>query len=51
MPAGAFGFVAAKMNHFLWAEGETVFQLDWEGPFEITYVNPADDPRMAKKSE
>lgn len=27
------------------AKGETMFQVSGIGPFEITYVNPADDPR------
>lgn len=49
MPAGAFGFWPAGMRHFAWARGETVLQLHGTGPWMITYVNPADDPRNAKK--
>jgi hypothetical protein len=49
MPAGTFGFWAAGMKHFAWAKGETVLQLHGIGPWEIKYVNPADDPRNAKK--
>jgi hypothetical protein len=26
-----------------------VIQVDMEGPFEITYINPADDPRNKAK--
>jgi len=37
------------MKHFAWATGETVIQLHGMGPWEIVYVNPADDPREAKK--
>ena len=33
------------MRHFAWAKGETIIQVHGIGPFEITYVNPADDPR------
>jgi len=33
------------MRHFAWAEGETVVQVTTTGPWGITYVNPADDPR------
>ena len=33
------------MRHFAMAKGETIIQLHGIGPFEITYVNPADDPR------
>jgi hypothetical protein len=45
MTAGTFGFLAAKMNHFAMAKGATVIQLHGVGPWEINYVNPADDPR------
>lgn len=49
LQAGAFGFWPAGMRHFAWAKGETVLQLHGTGPWMITYVNPADDPRNAKK--
>jgi anti-sigma factor ChrR (cupin superfamily) len=41
---GGFGEAPAKMNHFGWTTGETVVQVHGQGPFSITYVNPADDP-------
>ena len=28
---------------------ESIVQIDNEGPFQINYVNPADDPRGATK--
>lgn len=49
LPAGSFFYVAPKMAHFGWVEGETVVQITGEGPWGITYLNPADDPRQAKK--
>ena len=49
MPAGTFGFWPAGMRHFAWVKGKTVLQLHGTGPWMITYVNPADDPRNAKK--
>ena len=49
MAAGTFGFWPAGMRHFVWTKGETVIQLHGMGPWVITYVNPADDPRNAKK--
>lgn len=49
MPAGTFGFWEAGMRHFAWAKGDTVIQLHGIGPWTITYVNPADDPRNQKK--
>jgi quercetin dioxygenase-like cupin family protein len=48
MPAGAFGFLPPEMKHYAWAKGETVVQLHGMGPWEIVYVNTADDPRTKK---
>jgi quercetin dioxygenase-like cupin family protein len=45
LAAGSFGFWAAGTKHFAWFEGETVLQLHAQGPWTVTYVNPADDPR------
>jgi hypothetical protein len=49
MPAGSFGFWPPQMRHYGWIKGETVLQLHGQGPWTITYVNPADDPRNQKK--
>ncbi|HYY14528.1 MAG TPA: cupin domain-containing protein [Chthoniobacterales bacterium] len=46
---GGFAVLPAGMKHFAWANGETVVQINSEGPFKIKYVNPADDPRHAKQ--
>lgn len=45
LPPGSFFLMAPKSPHFAWANGETVVQLHGMGPWEINYVNPADDPR------
>lgn len=45
--AGSFGYWVAGTKHFAWSEGETILQLHGQGPWTITYVNPADDPRKA----
>ena len=37
------------MKHYVWVKGETVVQFHGDGPWAIEYVNPADDPRNAKK--
>ena len=50
LPAGTYGFWPAGMKHTAWSEGETIIQLHGIGPWQINYVNPADDPRNAKKS-
>jgi quercetin dioxygenase-like cupin family protein len=47
--SGGFVEAPAKMNHYGWTEGGTVLQVHGQGPFSITYVNLADDPRTAMK--
>lgn len=45
MAAGATGSVPANAAHYAEAKGKTVVQVTSTGPFAMTYVNPADDPR------
>jgi quercetin dioxygenase-like cupin family protein len=45
LPTGTFAALAPGMRHFAAAKGETVIQLHGVGPWSLTYVNPADDPR------
>ena len=42
--AGGYGEAPAKINHFAWTTAETIVQVHGQGPFAMTYVNPADDP-------
>jgi anti-sigma factor ChrR (cupin superfamily) len=44
LKAGGFAEAPAKMNHYGWTTSETVVQVHGQGPFAMTYVNPADDP-------
>ena len=44
LTAGGYGAAPAKMNHYGWASSPSVVQIHGQGPFGITYVNPADDP-------
>ncbi|MGB9178921.1 MAG: cupin domain-containing protein [Pyrinomonadaceae bacterium] len=48
LPAGSYASMPKGTRHFAWAIGETVIQVNGMGPFEVNYVNPADDPRKAK---
>jgi quercetin dioxygenase-like cupin family protein len=41
---GGFISAPANVNHFAMAKGRTVVQVHAIGPFQLTYVNPADDP-------
>ena len=45
---GAYAVAAADMHHFAWTKTGAVVQVDMLGPFQITYVNPADDPSKQK---
>jgi hypothetical protein len=45
LPAGSYFSLRPEMPHFAVTEGETVIQLTSIGPWEINYVDPADDPR------
>lgn len=47
LPAGTFGLLPAGMRHFAQAKGATVLQLHGTGPWKLTYVNPADQPKPA----
>ncbi len=49
MPAGSFIAAPAKSPHFVYTKEETVIQVSAVGPWSLTYVNPADDPRNSKK--
>ena len=46
---GPGGFIAAPAggHHFAVTRGRTIVQVHGEGPFAITYVDPADDPANA----
>jgi hypothetical protein len=48
LPAGSFMRMPRTMRHFAMAKGETIIQVHGTGPFDINYVNPADDPRKTE---
>jgi hypothetical protein len=45
LPTGTFAALQPGTRHFAQADGETILQLHGIGPWGISYVNPADDPR------
>ena len=49
MPAGSFIVLAPGTPHFVSVDEETVVQLNNIGPWEITYIDPKDDPRQKPK--
>ncbi|MGH9888995.1 MAG: cupin domain-containing protein [bacterium] len=48
LTAGGYAVMPAEMRHSAWSKGGATIQVHAMGPFAITYVNPADDPRNAK---
>jgi hypothetical protein len=49
MPAGSFVALAPCTPHFVSVDEETVVQLNNIGPWEITYIDPTEDPRQKPK--
>ncbi len=51
LKAGGFATAPAKQHHWAVARTHTVVQVHAIGPFQLTYVNAADDPtrKVAKK--
>jgi quercetin dioxygenase-like cupin family protein len=49
LPVGSYASMPKGVRHYAWAIGETVVQISGVGPFEVIYVNAADDPRKAPK--
>lgn len=48
LKAGGYAVAPANMHHFAWTKTGAVVQVDLMGPFQITYVNPADEPSKKK---
>jgi uncharacterized RmlC-like cupin family protein len=45
LPVGAMMIMQPGTNHYAWAAEETIVQLNGNGPWGITYVDPKEDPR------
>jgi quercetin dioxygenase-like cupin family protein len=45
LTAGSFVVMPKEMRHYVRANTATILQVHGTGPFALTYVNPADDPR------
>jgi quercetin dioxygenase-like cupin family protein len=44
LPVGGYALLPAEMRHYAMAVTPTTVQVHGQGPFVLTYVNPADDP-------
>lgn len=49
LPSGGFHALPGKEHHYAFAKRRAIVQINGNGPFDINYVNPADDPQKAKK--
>ena len=47
LTAGGYHFLPGKMHHAAETKAETIVQLHGMGPFDIHYLDPADDPSKA----
>jgi hypothetical protein len=45
--AGAYHFLPGKMHHAAEVKDEVILQVDGTGPFDIHYLNPADNPNKS----
>ena len=45
LPAASFIHLPAGMAHYALADVESVVQINGVGPFDVTYIDPKDDPR------
>lgn len=45
--AGGFHHLPAKTHHYAFSKSPTVVQINANGPFDIVYINPDDDPSKA----
>jgi quercetin dioxygenase-like cupin family protein len=50
LPVGSYTVMPKGVRHFAYTEGATEIQVSSIGPWGITYVNPADDPRKQAAS-
>ena len=48
LSAGSFVSMPKGMAHYAYSVGETVIQLNSVGPWNLTYINPAHDPRKTQ---
>jgi quercetin dioxygenase-like cupin family protein len=48
LPAGSFFALPPGTAHFVYIDEETIIQITTNGPWGLTYVNPADDPQKSQ---
>ncbi len=46
LPAGSFVALPPGMAHHVFVDEDTIVQISTNGPWDLIYVNPKDDPRQ-----
>ena len=49
LKAGGFHYLPPKEHHFAFSKASSVVQVNGDGPFDITYIDAADDPQKTTK--
>jgi quercetin dioxygenase-like cupin family protein len=49
LSAGSFFALSPGMAHYVFVDEDTVLQLNSNGPWNLNYINPKDDPRQNKQ--
>jgi len=47
--AGGYHYLPGKAHHSAFTKARTIVQIHGDGPFDITYINPKDDPQQTAK--
>ena len=47
LKAGGYHYLPAKAHHYAFTKAPAVVQINGDGPFDINYINPADDPQKS----
>ncbi len=48
---GGFVILPARAQQFAFTKGKTIVEIHGEGPFDVKYTNPSDDPEMGVKGK
>lgn len=48
---GGFLYLPARAQQFAFTKGATVIEVHGEGPYDVKYTNPSDDPQMGAQGK
>ena len=49
LKSGGYHFLPAKQHHYVFVRTPTIVQVNGDGPFDINYINPEDNPERAQR--